>query len=153
MYSFVMPKIKIQEKENGKNVIYSFDKDSNLFIISSSVLTADPNIYRYKVNLEDISKIEIRNGSGVWTGAAVGIATGFIAGMFAGGKGGFHGSTEKFNVSLGILMGAIFALPAGLIGALVGSLFYKYNEYNVLNLNGSNYESLIKIFRENKIKN
>jgi hypothetical protein len=59
----VLPELKIYQQEKGKTVIYEFDKDKNKFMLSDSFLTADPKIYNYRVELNDVNKISVRNGT------------------------------------------------------------------------------------------
>lgn len=149
--NFTLPETKIYQKVNNKEKIYKFDEDANRFILRDTLLIADTNVYKYKVSLNDISKISFRNGTHFW-GAAAGVgAFGFILGFFTGAYFNFGDGTPKFNFTNGLAGGVLFAIPAALIGGLFGLLSPHYDEYNVYNAKESRYNRLIKIFRQNRL--
>src|SRR3990172_8515608 len=114
---FILPGLDIHEKKK----IYSFEKyEYNKFILNDSVLTADPVLYNYRININDINKISFRNGTHFWSGAAVGAGIGFLCSILFWGNFTMHG-TKEFSINTSVIGASIItAIPFGLIGGLFG---------------------------------
>ncbi len=150
--AFLLPKIIIYEKKNN----YGCEKyDSNKFILNDSVLIADPVLYNYRININDINKISFRNGTHFWSGAAFGAIAGFAIG-FAIFNRSFNfggGGSDEFHFDSAIWGGIITSIPFGLIGGLFGLLSPKYDDYDISKISKENkYRYLKNVFREKSVE-
>lgn len=131
--SFYLPQLKITQKENGKTVIYDFEKEKNLIVVSDSSLFADPDKYKYSVNIKNIKKISIRDGTYFWKLAAIGAAIGGGFGVLLGIAITYafneSGADIHFNPAGVLLLGIAFAVPTGLILGLFGAANLYYEIY------------------------
>jgi hypothetical protein len=149
---FMLPQLKIYQKENGKKVVYSFEQFKfNKFTVSGNYLIAVTHRYNYKVNINDIRQVSLRDGNNGLTLAGYGAALGFVLGFFAGGYFTIDGPV-KFNIKNAIPAGFIIALPFGLIGGLVGMLSPDYDDYDLSKVTKDyRLEMLKKILKKNKV--
>ena len=150
--TFGLPEMRIKQKEKGKVVTYEFDNTLNKFTVTPAFLLPDTNIYKYKVKLTDVNSISFKNGTNVWSAAGVTGAVGFVLGFFAGGYFTFHG-TPKFNFNNALAGGLVFAVPFALVGAVVGLLIPRYEDYDVKKIPvKQKYEALKRIFLKHQQK-
>jgi hypothetical protein len=147
----VLPELKIYQQEKGKTVIYEFDKDKNKFMLSDSFLTADPKIYNYRVELNDVNKISVRNGTHFWEVAAWGAGLGFVLGFLFGGYFTLHEPVE-FHIEGALLGGLVVAIPFGLLAGLFGSLSPNYDNYDLNKINSNKEKYLLSVFKKHKVK-
>jgi hypothetical protein len=152
---FMLPQLKIYQRENGKNVIYSFEQYRfNKFSFNGNYLIADTHRYKYKINIDDIRQVSFRDGNNGWTMAGYGAALGFVLGFFAGGYFDLSENPHKeFHLNQAIPGGLIFALPFGLFGGLIGLLSPDYDDYDLSKINKDYKPSMLKnILKKNRIK-
>lgn len=152
---FNLPGLRITELKNKQEVIFIFDESKNFFILYDSILTADPNKYDYKVNINNIKKIAVYKGTsffhGLGYGAGLGFVLGFVFGAFIIGDVG--GGKANGGIDGGMMVGALAVLPSALIGGIIGFFMPRYNEYNILQYPaGYKKTKLHGIFYENSIK-
>src|SRR5438552_8068720 len=130
--TFYLPQLYIYQKTNGKKITYSFDEnESNMFTVTDSLLKADPKIYNFKVNLSDITKISIKNGTRFWKGVLWGGIVGFAVGAILVGSLRGSDGPSNFHIEAALLGGVVLAIPVGLIGGLFGLLKPNYDVYNL----------------------
>lgn len=131
VYKYNLPELKITQSENGKDVIYDFNKTSNIFLIQDSTLYANPDKYKYKVPIADIKKISILYGNKSWRGAKVmglvggglGLVTGIMASLI------YQPNFAEISIIFPayILAGV---LAGGIVGGILGTAIPHYEEYS-----------------------
>jgi hypothetical protein len=130
---FNIPEINIRQYEMGKLVTYGFDNDDNLFLLSDSLLQADPDKYKYSVKLNDINSFSIRNGFSTFGGAKYG---GFIGGGIGLVVGIMNALVYRPNFAeIALVLPGLAAagfLGGAIIGGFLGSFNPKYDVYGVL---------------------
>jgi hypothetical protein len=159
---FVMPEMKISQKEKTEQVTYKFEGDRNIFLVTDSFLVANPDKYNYKVNLFDLKKISVRNETYVWKTAGIGAAVGFVLGMvfgialkYGGGEGGGHPNISFHDMPFTAILalGSIGAISFAVIGASIGAAITYFENYNIL---GSSHDKrkleLIKVLKRYRMK-
>jgi hypothetical protein len=153
-FKFTLPQLKITQLEKNKDVVYEFDNDRNNFLLSDSVLTADPQKYKYAVSLADLKKIMVRDGSYIWKTAGIVGAVGGAFGLAVGaGIYLLFSSVDKRSVAFIPLFGLCGALAGGVIGALIGVGVPYFESYPLTEKdNAKKKEVLKKIFKVYNIK-
>jgi hypothetical protein len=151
---YILPELRIYQKENNKTICYVFEEyKENKFILNDSFLTADPSIYNYSVNLNELRTIKFHDGTHWLGGAATGAAFGYIVGFFLGAYFTFGDSRPGFQPGGALIGGLVLSVPFGLIGGVFGLLSPKYDDYE---LNKTPDEGkrmyLNKIFNEHRLK-
>ena len=117
-FSFKLPALKINQVENGKDVIYDFVNSPNWFSVNDSFLIADPKKYKYRVNINDINRITIKTGSNLLPVMVLFFAVGGLLG--AASTRSAHHSPSTGEQFIGALIGGgVFALLAGGIALLI----------------------------------
>ena len=153
--AFILPKLKIY---NNKTEYYSFEKyDYTRFFISNNFLKADPQKYEYRIKINEINMLALRDGTAFWPFAAVGASIGFLGGFLLGGF--IPGiidiskqSNTKFHYDSALLMGLLISVPFGLVGGLIGLLAPTYHYYDI-NKIPANYKAnyLKEVLKKKKI--
>lgn len=133
VYEFTLPELKITQLEKGKDVIYGFTEDRNIFLVRDSMLIADPNRYKYQVQVSNIRKLLILNGNYGWRGAKVmglvGGGLGVILGtIFVAEYGGFTDKTGLIIAIPAFLLAGI--LTGGILGGILGATIPYFEEYS-----------------------
>lgn len=121
VFSYTLPAVNILQNDNGKDVVYEFEKNYNSFLLTDSFLVADVNKFSYKVNINDLKKItKVRKNTSAPAVMSASFGFGFLLGaMLAGmnfGGGSSVDGTQRVLVGLGT--GTVFALIGGSITAL-----------------------------------
>lgn len=147
VYTFFLPELSISQMERGSEVIYGFEKKVTKFRLSDSTLTADPDIYKYKVLLQDIRSIAFHHGSNVGSFSLSAGIVGFLLG-FAASSFGHTDIDFKDRLFGGFAGGAVFAIVGGALGLLfTDDEYYKLNDLSVKD----KYASLLRILKKNKL--
>ena len=107
-------------------------KDVMLLYESDSTLIALKEKKARVIKIEDVRKIVFTAGSGFWKGfligGAVGLGSGLLLGiLIASDKGSY------FKIGFGgtLALGIIFALPAGLVGGVIGAIADRDESYTL----------------------
>lgn len=146
-YTFFLPELTISQIERGKEVIYVFEKKVTKFRLSDSILTADPDIYNYRVRIQDIRSITFHHGTNAGLFSLSAGAVGFLLG-FAASSFGHSDIDFKDRLFGGLAGGAVFAIVGGAIGLLfTNDEYYRLNDLSAKD----KHTSLLRIFKKNKI--
>lgn len=147
VHTFFLPELSITQMERGSEVIYGFEKKITKFRLRDSTLTADPDKYKYKVQLTDIRSITFHHGSNAGSFSLAAGVIGFLLGFAAGNLG--HGDFDfKDSLFGGFAGGAVFSI----IGGAIGLLFTNDEYYNLNTLSVKDkHVSLLKILKKNKL--
>lgn len=147
IYTFFLPGLSIAQLENGTEVIYGFEKKVTEFRLSDSILTADPDIYKYKVKLDNVLSITFHHGSNAGTFSLSAGVFGFLLG-FAASSFGHSDVDVKDRLFGGLAGGAVFSI----IGGALGLLFANDVNYDLKSLSVKDkHASLLKILKKNKL--
>jgi len=147
VYTFFLPELSISQIEKSAEVIYGFEKKVTKFRLSDSTLTADPEIYKYKVQLRDIRSITFHHGSNAGTFSLSAGVIGFLLG-FAASSFGHNDVDVKDRLFGGLAGGAVFSI----IGGAIGLLFTNDEYYNLSPLSVKDkHATLLKILKKNKL--
>ncbi|MBE2217588.1 MAG: hypothetical protein IAE90_05255 [Ignavibacteria bacterium] len=147
VYTFYLPELSISQYEKGSQVIYGFEKNVTKFRLSDSTLTADPDMYKYKVQLKDIRSITFHHGSNAGTFSLSAGVIGFLLG-FAASSFGHNDVDVKDRLFGGLAGGAVFSI----IGGALGLLFTNDEYYNLYTLSVKDkHAALLKILKKNKL--
>jgi hypothetical protein len=93
------------------------------------LLVSDTGNYKI-INVDKVSGIKFDNGNYFWTGAAIGAAVGFVGGIVLYDI--LSSKKKNFIIkdpTLGVTV--VFAIPASLIGSLVGLAFRNIDDYDL----------------------
>lgn len=133
-FKFTLPQLKIYQHEKKKDVSYDFDNEKNIFFLSDSLLTANPEKYKYSVPLADIKKISVRDGTYVWKTAGIigGVTAGFGLLIGATVYALVSKASNESNLILVIpALTLIGAFVGGVVGVLVGFSVPYYENYTM----------------------
>jgi len=107
-------------------------KDVMLLYESDSTLIALKEKKARVIKIEDVRKIVFTAGSGFWKGFLIGGAVGLGSGLLLGI---LIASDERsyFKIGFGgtLALGIIFALPAGLVGGVIGAIADRDESYTL----------------------
>jgi hypothetical protein len=146
---FKLPALKISQVEGGKNVVYEFDESQNLFVLTDSVLTANPMLYKYSVNLRDVSRIAFYKEHNVAPAFVLGFGLGGLIGYWASGWG-MHSNPTVTRRVLGLFFGGTIL---GLISAGIAFLSSPNDVYDLSTNNLTEKKKIVlEVFKKNKIK-
>ncbi|MBZ0204129.1 MAG: hypothetical protein K8I03_14030 [Ignavibacteria bacterium] len=151
VFKFTLPELTITQVEKGKDEIYGFENDRNIFLVSDSLLIADTNKYEYSVLFTHVKKISLRDGTESWraakTGGMIGGALGLLLGVGIPFILGSRPDAAGYVITIpaSILAGI---LTGGLIGGVLGSTVPHYDVHsNFPNDLQAKKEVMKKIFR------
>ncbi|MEO8514949.1 MAG: hypothetical protein ABI543_15430 [Ignavibacteria bacterium] len=156
VYRFMLPELKITQLENGKDVIYGFDSNENIFLVQDSTLRANPDRYKYKVLLSDIKKLSILDGNEGWRGAKVmglvgGGITLVLGGIFTAAYGGFGDKAAMIIAIPAFILAGVLA--GGLVGGILGSAIPHFEEYSKFSDDvPAKKEILKRIFKKHNLR-
>jgi hypothetical protein len=146
--SFKLPALKINQVENGKDVIYDFENSPTRFFVNDSFLVADPQKYKYSVSINDINRITIKTGTNVLPVMVLFFAVGGLLGA-AATHSAHHSPTAGEQFIGAVVGGGVFALLAGGIALLISH----DNDYMLSKDSfAEKRKNLIEILRKNKEK-
>jgi len=147
VYTFFLSELSISQIEKSAEVNYGFEKKVTKFRLSDSTLTADPEIYKYKVQIRDIRSITFHHGSNAGTFSLSAGVIGFLLG-FAASSFGHNDVDVKDRLFGGLAGGAVFSI----IGGAIGLLFTNDEYYNLSPLSVKDkHATLLKILKKNKL--
>jgi hypothetical protein len=147
--SFKLPALKITQLESGNNVIYDFENSPNWFFVNDSFLIADPQKYKYRVNINDINRVTIKTGSNILPVMVLFFGLGGLLGVGAAGGITGHSVSTGQRIIGALVGGGVLALLAGGIALLVShdnDYMLSKNSFSVKRKN------LIEILRKNRKK-
>lgn len=156
VYKFTLPELKITQLEKGKEVIYGFDNDENLFLVKDSMLVANPDKYKYKVLMSAITKLSIRDGTYSWRGAKfIGLIGGGMGLLFGAGISAIY-STSSSRVGIIIVIPAFTlagVLFGGIIGGVLGGFMPYFENYSKFSEDAQAKKEILKrIFKKHNLK-
>lgn len=137
IHNFKLPELKIAQIENGKNVVYEFDNSPNRFSVRDSFLTANPQLYNYKVNIRDVNKITVVRSANLAPVMAFSFAIGCLIGSASKGIG--FGGSPSYNTRERIFNALGFGLAFSLIAGGITLLISHDKEYDL-----SKYDLIMK---------
>ncbi len=155
VFKYSLPELKISQIEKGKEVIYGFAEDRNIFILNDSTVKADPVKYKYSLLISDLKSVSILDGNNGWrsakvmglVGGSIGLLTGII---FSAGFQIKEPSLFSF-ISLMTLSGMA---AGGLLGGVIGAAVPYFENYNHFSNELAVKQKQIKeIFIKHHIKN
>ncbi len=154
VYKFNIPEINIRQFENGKFVTYRFENDDNLFLLSDSLLSADPDKYKYSVKLCDVKSFSIRNGFSTFGGAKYGGFIGGGLGLIFGIMNAVIYRPNFAEIALVIPgLAAIGFVGGAFIGGLLGSTIPYFEEYSKFSDDTHAKKEILKrIFKKHNLK-
>ena len=147
VYTFFLPELSISQIEKSAEVNYGFEKKVTKFRLSDSTLTADPEIYKYKVQIRDIRSITFHHGSNAGTFSLSAGVIGFLLG-FAASSFGHNDVDVKDRLFGGLAGGAVFSIIGGALGLLFTN--DEYYDLSTLSLKDK-HAALLKILKKNKL--
>jgi hypothetical protein len=155
IYKFTLPELKITQLEKGKDIIYEFTEDRNIFILNESTIKADPVKYKYSLLILDFKSISIVDGNNGWRSAKVmglaGGGLGLITGIIFSAGFEIQGSNLSTFLPLMVLSGM---LAGGLLGGIIGAAVPYYENYTSFhNELAIKQKQIEKIFIKHQIKN
>ena len=105
VHNLLVPGFRLYQNEKGKNVFYEFEKDWNLIAVTDSFFIADPNKYKYKVSIKDITGISNHYGSNITAIVATTSSIGLLLGFLVGSLGvQYDGHRDSFNLGRAFLL-------------------------------------------------
>lgn len=147
---YVVPEVKLQLVEKNEDITYNFENERNLFVVTDSLLLADPHKYKYSVYLGSLKKISVMDGNYGWktalkaglAGGILGLAVGIIFAVSIKDPGG---------VLVPMLTGT-GALIFGAIGGILGLATPYYEIYSIKGDLKNKKNEIQKIFKKHKVK-
>lgn len=151
-HTFILPIVKITQNEKGKSVVYKFDKDQNKFTVKNDFLSPDTNMYNYRANISDITKVTFINNPNMAHVLIISFMAGALIGAAVTGydfhSGGNNASTGE-RITGALIVGGIVSMLAGGIAWLISpdKEYYLKEKDHVKKRN-----HLLKILEANKVK-
>jgi hypothetical protein len=152
--AYTLPQLKLELVENRKDVVYNFDNESNVFVLTDSMIYINPLEIKYSISTGLIKKILVRDGTyglkGSAIGGAVGAGLGLILslGVILGTKSG-EGGTAIAVLPVVVLCSTAIG---GLIGAIFGLATPYYETYNISGDTQKRKSIMDKVFKKHKLK-
>jgi len=130
--TFLLPEMKISQKENGKKITFEFEKDKNRLSLKGSEISLKWYNEMHSVNIKDLKIIKFRDGSYFGQGALGGLLAGVAIASLIFFTSKDDNSNSQGHPNISIPKGAVFilVLPCTLLGMLFGGLTPHYEEYN-----------------------
>ncbi len=150
---FIIPELFIELSKDTLTEIYHFEKDSNVFMLSSGNLTADTNLYKFSKDLRELKSIKFRNGVSTYSGALYGGLIGTGIGLATGILNVITNQPPTIDVLM-LLPGFAAAgfIGGALIGGFIGSFIPVYDAYNMFSSDiNVKKEQLRKILYKNDL--
>ncbi|HWA06215.1 MAG TPA: hypothetical protein VG961_06680, partial [Ignavibacteria bacterium] len=125
-----------------------------LFLLTDSLLSADPDKYKYSVKLYDVKSFSIRNGYSTFGGAKYGGFIGGSLGLIFGIMNAVIFRPNFAEIALSIPgLGAIGFVGGAFIGGILGSAISYFEEYSKFSDDThAKREILKRIFKKHNLR-
>ncbi len=126
-----LPEVLISQSGNYEDETYGFTNKRNSFLLYGRMLIYDSKKYSYNIPLENITKIQFRDGTYFWkTAKIIGAAGGFL-GLLMGITLSVNAGNESNGrvVYLVPIMTISGLFGAAMLGGLIGSTIPYFDSY------------------------